>query len=125
MKNLLAQINLAPEGGFKGFGPLGLEKGTASDAPLVFNRFLTTIIGIMTVVAFIWFTIQLFIGAIALISSGGDKTKVAEARNKITTALIGVVIVIAAIFLIEVVGRVLGVEWILNPAVLIYQFVNQ
>lgn len=123
MKNLLADtIQLTPDdGGLKGFGFLGLEKTSSSDAPITFNKFLSTVIGIMTIIAFIWFIIQLFTGTISLMASGGDKTKVAEARTKITTSLIGLVVVIATIFLIEVIGNILGVKWILNPAVLIYQ----
>ena len=41
MKNLLAQVNLGPKGGFQGFGSLGLEGLTAEHAPLLFNQVIS------------------------------------------------------------------------------------
>lgn len=119
MMNKIADIEIAPSG-LRGFGDLGLENrniavGSAAD---IFNQFLSTVVGVMTIVSFIWFVIQFFIGAIGILSSGGDKAKLTEARGKITSALIGLVVVIAAVFLIEVVGNILGLE-ILDPAKLI------
>ncbi|MEK7525946.1 MAG: hypothetical protein AAB546_00505 [Patescibacteria group bacterium] len=116
MRKLLAQtsIPLAPEGGFRGFGPLGLEGEEASTSGSVFTKVLSTTIGVMTVIAIIWFVIQFFLGAIAIIFSGGDKGKLTEARQKMTTGIIGLVVVIAAIFLIDLVGSILGIEDVLN-----------
>jgi len=78
----LAQIRLAPEGGFKGFGPLGLEDRSASDAPLIFNTFIRAVIGLLTIVAFIWFLFLLIFGAIGVLTSGGDKAKVSYIVTK-------------------------------------------
>ncbi len=122
MRNLItADIPLSPVGGFKGFGNIGLVGKDASESPILFNNFLSTTIGVMTIIAIIWFVIQFFIAAIGIIFSGGDKGKLAEARTKLTTSIIGLVVVVAAIFLIEIVGNVLGITNILNPAVFIYQ----
>lgn len=122
---LLADITIAPSGGFKGFGELGLTGSLgAYGAGVVFNKFISTVIGVMTVVAFIWFIVQIFVGAVAIATSGGDKEKLSEAKSKITTSLIGLVIVIAAIFIIDIVGNVLGISNILNPAILIQQILN-
>ena len=108
MRNLLAQINLGPEGGFRGFGPLGLEGRDSFEAPLVFSDVISTTIGVITVVAIIWFLIQLFTGAAAIIGSGGDKAKVEQARSKITTGVIGLVVVIAGIFVADLIGSLIG-----------------
>ena len=66
-------------------------------------------------IAAIWFTFSLVTGAISIISSGGDKAKVAEARARIVTALIGLVVIIAAIFIVELIGTLIGFDLILNP----------
>ena len=110
MENLIAQIKLFPEGGFRGIGPLGLEGQAAERSVPIFNQVLSTIIGVMTVVAFVWFTFQFILAAIGILTSGGDKGKLETARNKITTSIIGLVLVIAAIFIIELIGNLIGVS---------------
>src|SRR3972149_1445706 len=124
MENLIVQREIPIPGDFRGFGQLGLENDAPFIAPLVFNVFLSRAIGLMTMIAAIWFTFTLISGAISVISSGGDKAKVAEARAKITTGLVGLVIIIAAIFLIELVGALLGFDLILNPAEFIRSLPN-
>ena len=121
MHNLIAQIEIPIPGNIEGIGPLGLEGRAPAQSTTLFNVFLSTIIGLMTIIAAIWFTFLLITGAISIITSGGDKTKVAEARGKITTAIIGLVVVIAAIFIIQLIGTLLGFNLILNPGEFIQQ----
>lgn len=108
----LADIELGP--GFKGFGPLGLEGG--ENAGSVFNKVLSGTIGIMTAIAFIWLVFSLLVGAYAIMTAGGDKQALESAKKKITTALIGIVVIIAAIFIIDLFGFLIGIPDILNPA---------
>lgn len=116
MNNLLAaDIQLAPPGGFKGFGKLGLQGELSTNADLVFTKFISSAIGVMTIIAFIWFIFIFFIGAIGIISSGGDKQALESARKKITSGIVGIVVVIAAIFVIKLIGYLIGVD-ILNFA---------
>ncbi len=117
--NKLADIQLAPPGGFKGFGPLGLEGKNVTDAPGIFNQFMSATIGIITVIAFIWFVFLLITGALGLMTAGGDKAQVESARKKITSGVIGLVVVIAALFLVDLFGTLLGIPDILNPALLL------
>lgn len=129
MKNLLAQvqgqaggqvgvqtdgIQIAPDGGFKGFGKLGLVGSDAQEANLTFKDFLSSVIGIMTIIAIIWFVFLFISGAIAYMSSGGDKTAVESARKKITNGIIGLVLVIIAIFVVRLIGYLIGIPDILN-----------
>ncbi len=100
---------------FKGFGPLSdfidsITRTNPDPAISTFSNFISTIVGILTVVAFIWFIFNLFIGAIAWLSSGGDKAKLQEAQKKITTNLVGLVIVVSAIFLTKIIGVVFGID---------------
>lgn len=102
-------------GFFEGIGKLGekmvgLSKENVSPAAVLFTNFLSKTIGIMTVIAFIWFVFTLFIGAIAWLGSGGDKTKLQNAQKQITNGLIGLLIVISAIFLIKLIGTIFGIN---------------
>lgn len=109
--SLLADI---PAGELRGFGALGLQGATGFQASLVFTTFLTSLVGIMTVIGIIWFVIQFMIGAVGIIGAGGDKGKLTEARSKITSAITGIAVVISGIFFIDVVGYILGIGSILN-----------
>ena len=102
-------IPISPGGeGFSLPGWLG-ETGP-DDAPTTLETIISTAIGVMTIIAFIWFVIQFFIAAVQIIGSGGDKNALAAARGKLTTSVIGLIVVIAAIFLIELIGTILGVS---------------
>lgn len=118
MKNLLS-IDLGP---LRGFGKLGLETDTAgSTAVEVFSQFISSAIGIMTIVAIIWFVFIFITGAIAWMSAGGDKNALEAAKKKITTGIIGFVVVIAAIFVVSLVGQLIGIPDILNLELLFTQ----
>jgi hypothetical protein len=120
MRNLIAEINLSPNGGFSGFGPLGLQNG--EDAPNIFNSFISGAIGIMTIVAAIWFIFLFISGAIAIMGAGGDKQAMETARKRIANGIIGLAVVVAAIFLIEIIQTIFGFNYILNPAQFIKDF---
>lgn len=116
MNNLLAEdLIVAPEGGFKGFGKLGLQGDSpASNATGTFTTFLSSVIGVMTLVAIIWFVFLLISGAISYMSAGGDKGAIESARKRILNGVIGIVLVIAAIFIVRLIGYLLGIPDILN-----------
>ncbi len=64
---------------------------------------LTAVIRIILLLAFVLSFIFLLIGGIRWITSGGDEKGVAGARNTITAALIGLVVVLLAFVLIKLV----------------------
>ena len=68
----------------------------------------------MTIIAIIWAIFTLITGAISIISSGGDKQALESAKKKITMGIVGLVVVIIALFIVEVVGYLLGLPDILN-----------
>ena len=108
MKNLIADLTIAPNNGFTGLGtsPLGNPNGT--NGITIFTNFISKIIGIMTIVAIIWFVFTFITGAIGIITSGGDKNALESAKKKITAGLTGLVIVIIAVFILDLVGYLLG-----------------
>ena len=58
----------------------------------------------------IYFTL----GGLKWLTAGGDKTKVSEAQNQMTQGVIGLVAIVAALFITGLVGNILGID-ILNP----------
>jgi hypothetical protein len=106
--------------GFRGFGPLGLEGiFNAREGFNVFARVISSTVALLTVIAFIWFSFKLVIGAIGIISAGGDKGKLAKSREDITNGLVGLVIVISAIFIVGLLGILFDID-ILNLSDLIF-----
>ncbi len=104
-------------GPLEGIGPLGSKELTNEVTAVgTFITIISNIIGVMTIIAIIWFTFVLFTGAISWLGSGGDKAKLQGAQKQITTGVIGLVIVIAAIFLIRLIGDLIGIPDILSLA---------
>jgi len=112
MSKVFAQVphNL---GTINGIGPLG--DFVPSEGGNLFEKMISGIIGLLTVVAGIYFVFLFIVGAIGWLGSEGEKQKVATARAKITNGIIGLVVVIGAVFFIELIGTLLGLD-ILNPA---------
>ncbi len=117
MKRLAADFTFAPPDGFSGPGG-GAFENPGADPAGNFETLITTIIGVMTVVAGIWFIFVLFIGAIGWITAGGDKGAVETARKRISSGITGLTVVVIAIFLASMVGQFLGFD-ILNLAEMI------
>ena len=105
----------------RGIGPLGLEGASTVQAPSIFNKFISGIIGIMTVIAIIWFVFLLIGGAYGFMTAGGDKAQLETARKRIFTGIVGFVLVIAAVFIVDLIGKLIGIDNILNPAELLNQ----
>lgn len=98
-------------GTFEGFGPLGNPSGSGIDT---FTSFISSAIGLMTIIAFIWFIFLLITGAIGIMTAGGDKQALEGARKKITNGITGLVVVIIATFILNLLGTLLGIPNILN-----------
>lgn len=116
MTNLLAatSIPLAPSGGFRGFGSLGLEGIEAFESDVVFTKFLSSTIGLMSIVAVIWLIFLLITGGYGYMTAGGDKAKIEKAQKTITNGIIGLALVVFAIFVINLIGYLFGIESILK-----------
>jgi hypothetical protein len=110
--NYLTQNSVPLGNQISGLGKLGFEGASASTAPDVFTAILSTSIGLMTMIAGIWFMFVFITGAISIIGSGGEKGKYEAAQKKITTGLVGLVVVISAIFIVDFVGWIIGIDLI-------------
>ncbi len=97
----------------KAFAPVPGQTGIiAVGGPI--SSFISNFLGFITGLAGIMFLIYLIFAGLSWVTSGGDKGKVEAARNQMTQAALGLVVVIAAYSIAGVVGKVLGLD-ILNP----------
>lgn len=112
----LAQ-NLGQIGGDTGLGPFG-DIGKSGDKNLglvsVLNA-VSSVVGIMTLAASIWFLFQILYAGYEWVSAGGDTKKIGGARDRITHAFIGLVIVVGAWSLLAVAGQFFGYNTLINP----------
>ena len=74
------------------------------------NIIISSVLGLLTVAASAWFTIQLLIGAINWIGARGDKAALQSARNHILHAITGLGIVSASFIMIALAQNLLGIE---------------
>jgi hypothetical protein len=101
-------------GTFEGIGPLGKIGNSGSVVFGQFDNIVSTIVGVLTVSAGLWFIFQLLGGALQWLGSGGDKQAVQNAQKRIVSALTGLLIVVLSYALIAVISRIFGL-YILSP----------
>jgi hypothetical protein len=103
--------------GGEGLGPMGNiigKLGSAGDASggvtalKSVTTVISSIIGLLTVIAGIWFIFMFLIGGYTWMTSMGDKHKLQEARDRIVNALIGLVIIVAGWGVLAMVGQFFG-----------------
>lgn len=87
-----------------------------TDIGLLFS----SIVGAMLIIASLLAFLYLVIGGIQWITSGGDKAGLEAARNKITHAIVGLVIVAASWAIMLLVQAFLGVD-IFGPGGFVFQ----
>lgn len=97
-------------GEIKGPGPLGDPNAAVGGALALLQKFLSNIIGFLTIGAILWFTLQIIFGGYGWITAGGDPKGVAAARDKILHAIVGMIIVFGALVLVSLIGFLLGVD---------------
>lgn len=94
------KINLAPGGQFTKLGTL------------TFGALIAGILTMIIVLAGVIFFVVLVVGGVRWILSGGDKAQTEAARNQITAALVGLVIVFAAWAIAQLVGAFFNIDLI-------------
>jgi hypothetical protein len=76
---------------------------------LVVGKLVSAVIGGILVLAFLMAFFYLIMGGISWITGGGDKTQLENARNKITHAIIGLIIVASVYAVMMLLGPWLGI----------------
>jgi len=89
--------------------PIGIPVDPVNPV-ITIEKILSSVIGFFSIVAIIWFTIQIIIAAYNYISSQGDKGKIEQAQKAITNGILGLVIALVAIFLVALITKLLGID---------------
>ena len=71
---------------------------------------ISAVVGVLLLVSAILAFLYLIIGGIRWITSGGDKAGMEAARNQITAAIVGLIIVAAAWAIMLLIGQFVGVD---------------
>lgn len=106
----LAQVDLGTIGG-QGLGPFGENPG---DGITGIAKIISSVIGLMTIAAGVWFMFQFIIGGFNWIGAGGDKAKLQSARDRLTNSFIGLIIVVAGWSILALAGTFFGVDFTLS-----------
>ena len=103
-------------GSVVGIGKLGLEDKVITNETVKaqFTGTISMVITSLTVVGGLAFVIFFTLGGLKWLTAGGDKSKVQEAQQQMTQGVIGLVAMVAGLFVVGIVGGVLGID-ILNP----------
>ena len=114
LTTLIAQLPHPLNQTINGIGPLGDPTLTKCNSVTLLASPLSSIIGFITVLAFVWFTFQIIVAAIQWVASGGEKAAVQSAQQRITHSIIGLVISVAGVFIVILISNILGIGNILN-----------
>jgi hypothetical protein len=75
-------------------------------------QFALTWIFTIAVIATLFF---LILGGIGFITSGGDKQKVVQARQRLTFAVVGLIVIFLSFFIVNLIGGIFGVNLLNVP----------
>ena len=107
---LATSFNSYGQGFIEGPGYSPATAPEANDAGNIFTDFISNMVGLLTIVAGLAFLLYFMIGALNWVQAGGDKTKVEAAKNQLTAAAIGLIVVVASYAIAAIVGEVLGID---------------
>jgi len=97
---------------------------TGLDVPTRFAAMISNIITIITFFSGLAFLIWFIIGALTWISSADQADKLSKAKNQMSSAIIGLIIVILSIPITYLIGKILGFD-ILNSSDIITKLAPQ
>ncbi|HLD24812.1 MAG TPA: hypothetical protein VJB96_02735 [Patescibacteria group bacterium] len=91
--------------------PGALGSGGSNAGPPAVGAIISSLIGGFLILSFIATLVYMLLGGFDWATSGGDKTKLQSARDKITNALVGLVVVGASWAVMMIVGNFIGIEF--------------
>jgi len=92
--------------------PFGVAPG--ADSAATTENLLSKILGILTVIAFIYFAFQIIFAGLALISTEGDKNKAEAAKKRLTDGVLGLTIVVLSMGIGSLLATLLGIPNVFN-----------
>lgn len=91
------------------------QTGSSAETLTQLERVISTVIGLITVAAGLFFVVNFVLGAFEWVTAGGDSGKIQKARDKMVQSAIGLIVVVLAYAVIGLISGILGLN-ILNPA---------
>ncbi len=92
-------------------GP-GINPGDSVKATTALEKLISNVMGVLTIVAVIWFALQIILAGYSLMTAHGDPKKIEEGWSKLTNGILGIFIVIIAAGLAALLAKLLGLS---NP----------
>ena len=87
---------------------------SASAAAANFEEFISNTIGLLTVIAGVFFILYFVVGGISWVTAGGDQGKIQKARDQMIQGVIGMIVIALSYGLIGIFGSFFGLD-ILHP----------
>lgn len=116
--SLFAFLQVASPAFAQGVLDLGVKKSKIQDRIIdpdtPIGAIVSFAVAAIIVISFLLALIFIVIGAVQWITSGGDKAKVADARNHILAAVIGLVLVVLSFLIVNIVITALGLGTLTN-----------
>ncbi|MCL5411821.1 MAG: hypothetical protein M1150_03780 [Patescibacteria group bacterium] len=106
----LSSILLTHKANAQGIINLGNVEATSPKSFTDLGQLLTVLLQAVIILGGLLFFIYLLVGGLQWITSGGDKASLESARNRITNALIGLVILVGAFSIIKIIETVFGIS---------------
>ncbi len=111
MKNLALSITQPNGAQIPIQGPRGIQAGGLGS----FENAIVLIVGFLITLAIVFSLFMLIYAGWQWMTSSGDKQKVHQARQRITYTIIGLIVVFISFFILNVLGRFLGVNLLKLP----------
>jgi hypothetical protein len=90
-------------------GP-GIPVKDATTSVTLAEKLISNVIGFLTLIAFIFFVVQVILAGYLFMSSEGDKGKMETARKKLTDGLLGIIVIVVALGIVSLFASVLGID---------------
>ncbi len=96
-----------------------LNSGSIQQGDIAVLYFASNILKIVNVIAGLWVVVNIVLGAISFISSGGDSKAITQMKDKLTMSVIGLIIIISAYTFTAIVSWLLvgSPTYFLNPII--------
>ncbi len=91
--------------------PGSLGSGGNETGPSALGSIISSLVGVFLILAFVSTFLYMMLGGFDWVTSGGDKTKLQSARDKITNALVGLVVVGASWAVMMIVSNFMGLDF--------------
>jgi hypothetical protein len=85
--------------------PEGVEAEHFTDS---LEIYIGDILGIITILAALFFIVHAFLAAFQWVTSGGDSGKVTKARDRLTWSTLGLILIVATYSILGLIGGLIG-----------------